>query len=86
VLAINGTEDHLHILTKLRPDKALSDVMRELKVHASSWMHDVFPPHRDFHGKAVMGHSPSVNRISARCRIISPDKKSIIDRNLSAMN
>jgi len=47
-LAINGTEDHVHLLAKLRPDKALSDVLRELKANASGWMHDVFPELKDF--------------------------------------
>jgi putative transposase len=36
------------LLTKLRPDKALSDVSRELKANASGWMHDVFPELKDF--------------------------------------
>jgi putative transposase len=47
-LELNGTEDHVHVLTKLRPDKALSDVLRELKANASGWMHDVFPKLMDF--------------------------------------
>jgi len=47
-LAINGTEDHVHLLAKLRPDKALSDVLRDLKANASGWMHDVFPDLKDF--------------------------------------
>jgi putative transposase len=42
-LAINGTEDHVHLLVKMRPDKALSDVLRDLKANTSGWMHDVFP-------------------------------------------
>jgi len=42
-LELNGTEDHVHLLAKLRPDKAVSDVLRELKANASGWMHDVFP-------------------------------------------
>jgi len=42
-LALNGTEDHLHLLTKLRPDRSLSDVLRDLKANATGWMHDVFP-------------------------------------------
>jgi REP-associated tyrosine transposase len=42
-LEVNGTEDHVHVLAKLRPDKALSDMLRELKANASGWMHDVFP-------------------------------------------
>lgn len=47
-LALNGMEDHVHLLAKLRPDRALSDVLRELKANASGWMHDVFPELKDF--------------------------------------
>jgi putative transposase len=47
-LGINGMEDHVHVLAKLRPDNALSDVLRELKAGASGWMHDVFPRLADF--------------------------------------
>jgi putative transposase len=47
-LAINGTEDHVHLLAKLRPDKALSDVLRDLKANASGWMRDVFPDLKNF--------------------------------------
>jgi len=42
-LGINGTEDHVHVLAKLRPDRALSDVLRELKANATGWMHNIFP-------------------------------------------
>jgi putative transposase len=47
-LGINGMEDHVHVLARLRPEKALSDVLRELKAGASGWMHDVFPRLKDF--------------------------------------
>jgi putative transposase len=47
-LGINGMEDHVHLVAKLRPDLALSDVLRELKSNASGWMHDVFPRLSDF--------------------------------------
>jgi REP element-mobilizing transposase RayT len=47
-LEMNGTADHLHLLTKLRPDKALSDIIRDLKAGASGWMHKLFPELRDF--------------------------------------
>ena len=45
-LGINGMEDHVHLLAKLRPDRALSDVLREL--NATGWMHDVFPRLSEF--------------------------------------
>ncbi len=47
-LAINGVEDHVHVLAKLRQDKALSDMIRDFKANASGWMHDVFPELKDF--------------------------------------
>jgi REP element-mobilizing transposase RayT len=47
-LGINGTDDHVHVLTKLRPDRALSEVLRDLKSNATGWLHDVFPRLADF--------------------------------------
>lgn len=47
-LKINGVEDHVHLLAKLRPDRAVSDVLRDLKSNSSGWMHDVFPDASDF--------------------------------------
>jgi REP-associated tyrosine transposase len=45
---VNGMEDHVHVLAKLRPDRALADVLRELKANATGWMHNVFPRLSDF--------------------------------------
>jgi putative transposase len=47
-LAINGTEDHVHILAKLRQDKALSYMIRDFKANATGWMHGLFPELKDF--------------------------------------
>jgi REP element-mobilizing transposase RayT len=47
-LAINGISNHFHVLAKLRPDKALSDVLRDLKSNSSGWMHEIFPDAKDF--------------------------------------
>jgi putative transposase len=47
-LAINGTADHVHLLVKLRPDKSVSDILRDLKANASGWLHEVFPDLRHF--------------------------------------
>ena len=47
-LELNGTMDHLHLLAKLRPTRAVSDVLRDLKANASGWMHEVFPSLEDF--------------------------------------
>ena len=65
-LGINGIEDHVHVLTKLRPDKALSDVLRDLKANSSGWMHDVFPDARDFSWQNGYGaFTVSASQISA---------------------
>ena len=47
-LGIGGAEDHVHVCAKLRPERALSNVLSVLKANASGWMHDVFPEERDF--------------------------------------
>lgn len=61
-LELNGTEDHVHLLVKLRPDRALSDVLRDLKANATGWMHDVFPSLKNFswqrgYGAFTVSHS-----------------------------
>jgi REP element-mobilizing transposase RayT len=35
---INGTENHMHILTDIHPSIALADFVREIKVSSSLWM------------------------------------------------
>ena len=47
-LELNGTRDHIHVLAKLRPDCALSEVLRDLKANATGWMHHVFPSLKNF--------------------------------------
>jgi putative transposase len=47
-LGINGCADHIHILAKLRQDKALSDVLRSIKANSSGWIHREFPKLRAF--------------------------------------
>jgi REP element-mobilizing transposase RayT len=54
-LGLNGTEDHVHLLAKLRPDRALAEVLRDLKANATGWMHNVFPSLKNFHGNVGMG-------------------------------
>ena len=42
---INGTENHVHILTDIHPSLSLADFMREMKVATSVWMKEsgLFP-------------------------------------------
>ena len=72
-LELNGTEDHIHLLAKLRPDYALSNVLRDLKANATGWMHDVFPSLKNFSWQRGYGaftvsqsHVEAVRRYIAR--------------------
>ena len=61
-LELNGTEDHVHLLAKLRPDVAVAHVLRDLKANASGWMHDLFPEMKAFswqrgYGAFTVSHS-----------------------------
>lgn len=38
LLQINGTADHIHILTDLHPSVALSDLVKTIKVASSLWL------------------------------------------------
>ena len=47
-ISINGCPDHIHILAKLRQDKAVSDVLRTIKANSSGWIHRTFNSLRGF--------------------------------------
>ncbi len=75
-LAIGGIEDHLHLLAKLRPDKALSDLLRTLKANSSGWMHDVFPDARDFRWQNGYGaFTVSTSQVPAISNYIANQEK-----------
>ena len=42
-LLANGVSDHVHLLARLRQDKAISEVLRSVKANSSGWIHDAFP-------------------------------------------
>jgi REP element-mobilizing transposase RayT len=41
-MIVNGTADHIHILAKLRQDKAVSRVVGEVKANSSGWISRTF--------------------------------------------
>jgi len=52
---INGTEDHIHVLTSLHPTQALSSFVRDVKIASSKWIKDnnvfgAFPGWQDGYG------------------------------------
>ena len=75
-LELNGTADHIHLLAKLRPDCALSDVLRELKANATGWMHDVFPSLKNFSWQRGYGaFTVSQSNVEAVRRYIARQKE-----------
>jgi REP element-mobilizing transposase RayT len=40
LLAINGVEDHIHILIGQRPDDSLSELVKNVKAYSSKWINN----------------------------------------------
>ena len=40
LIAINGMPDHIHILIGLKPDKSISDLVRDIKSNSSKFIND----------------------------------------------
>ena len=53
-LIIDGHHDHVHALFALSRKWAISTVVKEIKRTSSSWIKDISPAHRNFHGKTGM--------------------------------
>ncbi|HEX8713241.1 MAG TPA: IS200/IS605 family transposase [Terracidiphilus sp.] len=47
-IAIGGTEDHVHFLTRLPADLALANCMRVVKANSSRWVKERWPERRAF--------------------------------------
>ena len=47
-IEIGGVADHVHLLTRLSPTYAVSDVIRELKANSSKWMNEKLGPQASF--------------------------------------
>ncbi len=40
LLAAGGTGDHVHLLAILHPERAVSDIIRDVKANSSKWIHE----------------------------------------------
>jgi REP element-mobilizing transposase RayT len=38
---VNGMSDHVHLLAKIKPTKAIADVIRDLKANSSKWAREL---------------------------------------------
>jgi putative transposase len=47
-IEVGGADDHVHILTHLRADRALSEVLQRVKSSTTGWVHSNFPELHSF--------------------------------------
>lgn len=62
LLAAGGMPDHVHLLVSLNREWSVGEFMREIKAHASKWIHETVPEMQDFawqNGYAVFSVSYS---------------------------
>jgi len=76
LLALGGMPDHVHVLVRLKPDMAVSDLVRHVKSGSSKWVHERAEPVPDFAwqaGYAVFSVSES-NEGAVRSYIQTQEK------------
>jgi REP element-mobilizing transposase RayT len=78
-LSINGCADHVHVLAKLRQNKAVSDVLRAIKANSSGWIHRTFRDSRDFAWQSGYGAFTVSQSQVERFSDTSPISRSIIN-------
>ncbi len=54
-LAIDGTEDHLHMLFVLSRTKSVADIVEQIKTSTSRWIKEKGPIYRHFHWQTGYG-------------------------------
>ena len=48
VLAVGGTENHVHSLLRMLPTMPLAKTVQHLKGNSSKWIHETFPEQKEF--------------------------------------
>ena len=74
-LAVNGTDDHVHLLVGVKPDASLSDFVRRLKSSSSKWIHQEHAKPRFAWQLGYAGLSVSKSNASAVCRYIADQER-----------
>jgi len=85
-LAIGGVADHVHILARLRQDKAVSAVIGAIKANSSGWIHREFADLAAFEWQEATLRLPSAGRRRSACAATSPARRSITDANRTKRN
>jgi REP element-mobilizing transposase RayT len=71
LLEIGGIPDHVHLLVRLKADRSVSTMIREIKSSSSKWVHQTFPESQSFAWQTGYGaFSVSESRAAAVRRYI----------------
>src|SRR5262245_56819690 len=54
-VALNGTEDHLHVLFRLSRKKSIAEIVEEIKTSSSKWIKSKGVEYKDFHSQNGYG-------------------------------
>jgi len=55
VIAINGVEDHIHILFNMKTDQSVSNLMQNIKAYSSKWINEKSITKKRFRWQAGYG-------------------------------
>jgi REP element-mobilizing transposase RayT len=70
VIIVNGTEDHVHMLIRIRPTQSVAEIMRVVKTNSSAWAHE--HGHKHFAWQAGYGaFSVSESNVKAVTKYIA---------------
>lgn len=72
IIIINGTDNHIHILLRLKPDLSAAKAVQLIKDGSSKWIHDNFPTLNTFSWQEGYGvFSVSTSQINATKQYIA---------------
>ncbi len=75
-IAVDGTEDHVHILLSLPSTISIAKAIQLIKGGSSKWLHETFRSHRDFAWQEGYGaFSISVSHVAQTIAYIQAQEK-----------
>ena len=87
LLGIGGMPDHLHLVTKFKPDRSVADMVRLIKANSSKWVNEEHGEPGRFAWQTGYGvRFPSANPSSKCCSPMSPTRKHTIEFGRSRMS
>ena len=76
LLALNGTENHIHLLSIFHPSYCLADMFRDVKAISTNWIHEKFRDMNDFAWQSGYGaFSVSKSNLSSVQNYIDTQKE-----------